>query len=374
VWGPVHIIGNELFATASQAVDATGVHAWLIEDSWIHDAKIGGNAFIAFDGGGIGFKNGSSDSVVRNNWSVRGGGYGMGGGAGSCISDMFGCYQRWEMRSAIVENNVAIEPGAGAPEDARRGLFAFHCDDCLYAGNVIDLDDGFGFFMDDECPGPRCSPHNPMLQPSRDVRLERNFIRGKTMLPRGTPLMIMYMRDVHPMGPVAHGMTSRANVFCAASGFPVVASPDTDALQFAHREPGMAYALGDYRAQIGDTGSAIFNAPGAASAPCPAGPAACSVGVDGTGARWTGPVTCNGCACTLVVDRAEMSVACDGVIPLDASASSPGRHYVSLRVDRDGGGPPAARRTASPRTSWRPAATTCASRFATRPKARRRAA
>jgi hypothetical protein len=335
-WGPVHVIGNELFSMASQAVDATGVHRWLVEDNYVHDAKVGSNPFVSFDGGGIGFKNDSTDNTVRNNWSVDGGGFGMGGGSGSCIDDEYGCYQMHEATAGLIENNVAIRPAAAAPEGQARGFLAYQCLDCSYLGNVIELDDGAALRIDDECPGPTCPAHNPMLRPSENLRFERNFIRGLMRRPSGGPLMMLYRRDVLASGPAANGMVSRSNVFCAGAGFPVVADPNAGALQFAHLEPDTALALDDYRSHIGDTGSAVFNAAGSAMAPCPAGPLACEVGVASNAVRWAGPSDCATCDCTLVIDGVESDVECTGSTTL--TAVTPGRHYASLRIDRDGGG------------------------------------
>ncbi|MCA9670406.1 MAG: hypothetical protein KC503_32645, partial [Myxococcales bacterium] len=187
----------------------------------------------------------------------------------------------------------------------------------------------------DVCPGPRCEAHNPGLLPTRDLRLERNLLAAGKKNAVGGPVMMMYYRDVNPTGPAANGMRSRDNVFCAAEGFAPSATPDADVQMFGHREPGQAYALDAYRAQIGDSGSAAFNAASASSAPCPA-PGSCRVGVDSGGrARWAVP-ECSSCTCTLAVDGKEQSVSCDkGEAMVDQGR---GRHYIALRVARAGGG------------------------------------
>ncbi|MCA9669787.1 MAG: hypothetical protein KC503_29535, partial [Myxococcales bacterium] len=170
-WGPVHVVGNELYAMASQAVDATGVHNWTVEDNYAHDAKTGQAPFTDYDGGGIGFKNGSSDVRVRNNWSERSDGYGGGGSSGSCIGDTtppadWGCFQKYEMIDALFENNVALDASL------RAALNVFHCDGCRFYGNYVV---GGGevpalLLIGDVCPGPRCEAHNPGLLPTRDLR------------------------------------------------------------------------------------------------------------------------------------------------------------------------------------------------------------
>lgn len=336
VWGPTHIIGNELHAMASQAVDATGVHDWLVEDNYVHDAKVGANGYGGiFGGGGLGFKDGGSAIRARNNWTERSAGYGAGGASASCAFDVtppndWGCFQSYEMIDVLYENNVLIDARS------RNALMAFACDDCRFFGNVVEGTASAALLtLDDRCPGPLCEPHNPTLKATRGLRLERNFLSGGQKTQNGGPALVLYYRDTFPTGPAANGMLSRDNIFCVAEGFGEVAQPQKDQQLFGHREPGAVYGLEAYAAQIGDTGSAVFNAPSATTKPCPVAPPACRIGVTADRARWVGPLGCSACSCTLVVDESEQSVPCEGDAAIDTKW---GRHYVGLRVNRAGGG------------------------------------
>lgn len=342
-WGPTHIIGNEFLDMASQAVDATGVHNWLVEDNYLHDAKSGNDPFGGqFDGGGIGFKNGGSQARVRNNWSLRGGGFGGGGGSGSCIFQTepphdYGCFQDYEMTDILVENNTALDI-------ANTGLQAYQCDDCRFLGNHISGSRArFLVRVGDECPGLLCPSTNPKLKPSRNLRLERNLLVGGIIHPEG-PQFFEYYRHALPQGPAAFGMVSRDNVFCAPDGIAEPPDPSSQLPMFTY-EPASGdvngpFALTTYRTQINDTGSSVYNDPAAAVAPCIPALPSCNLTVssDRTEVSWSGPAACPDCTCSLSLDEGEQSVACTGAMPLPIGAISPGRHYVGLRVNNFGGG------------------------------------
>lgn len=337
VWGPVEIVGNELLEMASQGVDATGVHNWSVEDNTLHHAKTGSFMGTDYDGGGIGFKNGGSQSRVRNNWSEQNGGsFGLGGVSGSCINDTaaphgYGCFQRYEMTDLVVENNTV--------KDTSKDAFGiYQCDNCRVLGNFVDgIQRGAHAWLRDDCPGPRCPAHNPNLLPTRDLRMERNDLRGGVFGPDG-PFFFAYGRDIHPSGPVAEGMVSAHNTFCAADGQPEPADPATSLLLFGHIEPTMLYPYSTFGAQIGDVGSAVYNDQRAAAAACPApSRAELSLSMDTSALSFLAPADATRCA--LAFDDQEMAVSCSAAsIALPRDAREPGRHYVSLRVDRPSGG------------------------------------
>lgn len=336
-WGPVEIVGNELLEMASQAVDATGVHNWSVEDNTLHHAKTGSFMGTDYDGGGIGFKNGGSQSRVRNNWSEQGGGgFGLGGVSGSCINDTepphgYGCFQRYEMTDLVVENNTV--------KDTSKDAFGiYQCDNCRVLGNYVDgVRRGSHAWLRDDCPGPRCPAHNPNLLPTRDLRLERNELRGGVFGPDG-PYFFAYARDTHPSGPVGEGMVSGHNTFCAAAGQAAPADPAASLLLFGHIEPTMLYPFSTFAAQLGDTASAVYNAQGAAAAACaPPSRVELALAMDASTLSFVAPADATRCA--LAFDDQEMAVGCTGTsVAVPRDAREPGRHYVSLRVDRASGG------------------------------------
>ncbi|MFO0727545.1 MAG: hypothetical protein U1E65_27455 [Myxococcota bacterium] len=338
VWGPVEIVGNDLSEMASQGVDATGVHHWFVEDNYLHDAKTGSFMGTGYDGGGIGFKNGGTQARVRNNWSAsRGGGFGLGGTSASCARDTsapagYGCFQRYEMSDLRVENNTVLNTSADA-------LRVYSCGDCQLRGNVIDgLESGSHLRIQDDCPGPNCPPHNPGLLASRNLYVANNAFRGGNFRPEG-PYFLIYSALAHPNGPSAEGMRSVSNQFCAAPGVSPAADPAGALLLFGHVDPAALFPLADYAAQIGDTGSEVFNPPGAPSQACPA-LAAINLVRATDHLSWSAPPAAT--RCTLSVDEVERQVPCAGTATLSAS---PGRHYASLEAEGGGGGMSSA-------TSW----------------------
>jgi len=343
-WGPTHVIGNEFYDMNSQAIDATGVHNWLVEESWVHDAKtvhpVPGQSV---DGGGIGFKNGGSQARVRNNWLSRGGGVGFGGGSGSCVSDYWGCFQEYEFSDGLAENNTVLESAAQKESGTGSALYWFHCRDCSLIGNVVQgVNTKNGVLIDDQCPGVRCD-YNPNLLPTLNARLERNFVELGAWQDT-FPLPMGYPSDIFATGPAANGMVSGSNIFCLPDGYPSkFGGPDDPAANVAmwyHIGPASANVSFDtYAPLIGDSGTAVYNGASATVSACPAGPPACALAVDDVSVTWAGPTSCAGCTCSLVWDEdAPVSVACNGTTPIPAGANTAGRHYVSLRVDNDGGG------------------------------------
>jgi hypothetical protein len=287
----------------------------------------------AYDGGGIGFKNGGSHARVRNNWLVRGGGLGGGGVSGSCIRATepphdYGCFQTYEMADILVENNVAFDSPNG-------GLRVYQCDDCRFYGNsILRIERSLLFDITDDCPGPRCPSHNDKLMPSKNLRLERNFLSAGVWQDDGVGF-VAYARDAHPSGPAANGMTARDNIFCAPDGIDEAPAPETGVELFAQLEPVALFALDPFRATIADAGSTVYNDPAASTAPCPPAPPSCSLTVIGTSLEWHGPLDCPECTCVLTLDEASRPVGCDGSGSADGTA---GRHYAGLRVNRPGGG------------------------------------
>jgi hypothetical protein len=335
-WGPTEIIGNELLEMGSQAIDATGVQNWRVEENHLHSPKpVDACLGTPCDGGGIGFKNGGALARVRNNWLRANNGITMGGVAGSCLEDTsppngFGCFQRYEHQDGRVENNVI----ADAP---RHGLMAYQCDDCGYLGNYLSNFRGAGFFLQDDCPGPRCPSHNPGLLPSRDLVLAHNHFGAGALSTEG-PYFLAYFRDVFPSGPAANGMNALANTFCAPQGLLETATPELDVARFAHAEPQGLYNLPDYAAQVGDQGSRVYNDGAAQLAACPAPPrCTLSVTADAGIVRWEGAA--DGVQCTLAIDEVESTVPCQGERATTPGERGPGRHYLSLRAELGPGQP-----------------------------------
>lgn len=335
-WGPVEIIGNELLEMASQGIDATGVQNWWVEENYLHDPKPADACVGArCDGGGIGFKNGGALARIRNNWMVGNNGITTGGVSGSCLADTeppngFGCYQTFEQADAVVEHNVILD----APGSALR---AYQCDDCRFFGNYVEGVAGAGFFLEDDCPGPRCPAHNPNLLASRDLQFAYNHLRLGALSSDG-PFFFAYRRDTAPNGLAAQGFDGRQDTYCAPPGLPEANAPRDELTRFGHTDPDAIYPYSEFGPNhLGDTTSAVYNAPGATLAPCP-GPALALVDPEPTLGRVTFQGPSDGTTCTLIVDEVPTAVPCRGAQTLPPSALTPGRHYLSLRVDRPGGG------------------------------------